>query len=476
MFQAMQLFGRLWRASLVFALASISLANSARAADTLIWHTNENRVTADIQSVPLIRLLEGVSQLTGWHVYLESNATHTASAKFKDLPSGEALRSLLGNLNFALVPQTNSRSRLYVFHSSQRNATMLVAPGDLNGGAKKSARIPNELVITLKRGSKIENLACLQNAKITGRLDALNTYRLTFENEAATQAARDCLANNSEVASIDSNFNIDGPQQAQQLDSNIAPDLNLKLKDSSSDCNPIIALIDTRVDSLGADLDKFLMPAISVVKTSSGNSSDVTPHSSQISALNHGTAMAETMLRSLHGTTSGGTSVKILPVDVYGNNSSTTTFDVAQGIYQAVNSGANIINLSLGSSGDSTALHDLITRASQQGVVFFAAAGNEPVTTPVYPAAYPEVIAVTAGDRNGQIASYANRGSFVDIMTPGTSLVPFAGQSYIVNGTSAATAYASGIAAGLANSSGDCPPTVISTMRSKLGVTLGNGQ
>ena len=86
------------------------------------------------------------------------------------------------------------------------------------------------------------------------------------------------------------------------------------------------------------------------------------------------------------------------------------------------------------------------------------------------------MIAVTAGDRNGQIASYANRGSFVDIMTPGTSLVPYGGQSYIVNGTSAAAAYASGIAAGLADTRTNCPPTVISTMRSKLGVTLGNGQ
>jgi hypothetical protein len=468
---------QLWSASLIVALAVIVLANRATAADTLNWQTNNNRVTADIQSVPLMRLLEGVSKLTGWHVYVESNTTFTASAKFKDLPSGEALRHLLGNLNFALVPETNASARLYVFHSSQRNATMLVEPGDLNGGKPRSARIPNELVITLKRGAKIENLGCLQGAKITGRLDALNTYRLKFENEAAARAARDCLAGNPDVASIDSNFNVDRPQPAQQLDSTVAPDLNLKLKDPSGDCNPIIALIDTPVGSLGSSLDKFLMPAVSVVNSSqTSGSSDVTPHATGDSGLTHGTAMAETILRSVQGTTTGGTSVKILPVDVYGNNATTTTFDVAQGIYLAVNSGANIINLSLGSSGDSTALHNLITQASNQGVVFFAAAGNEPVTTPVYPAAYPEVIAVTAGDRNGQVASYANRGSFVDIMTPGTSLVPYDGQSYIVNGTSAAAAYASGIAAGLANTSGDCPPTVISTMRSKLGVNFANAR
>ena len=127
----------------------------------------------------------------------------------------------------------------------------------------------------------------------------------------------------------------------------------------------------------------------------------------------------------------------------------------------------------LGSPGDSPALHNLIQQASAKGIVFFGAAGNQPVTTPVYPAAYPEVIAVTAGDHTGQIADYANRGSFVDIMAPGTSVVPFNGQSYVISGTSTATAYASGIAAGLADANQNCPPGVISTMRSRLGVKLG---
>src|SRR5215471_10371190 len=88
-------------------------------ADTLTWHTNDDRVSADIQSVPLSRLLEGVAKLTGWQVYVESNTVFTVSVKFKDLKSGDALRHLLGDLNYALVPQTNTPPRLYVFHSSQ---------------------------------------------------------------------------------------------------------------------------------------------------------------------------------------------------------------------------------------------------------------------------------------------------------------------------------------------------------------------
>jgi hypothetical protein len=166
--------------------------------------------------------------------------------------------------------------------------------------------------------------------------------------------------------------------------------------------------------------------------------------------------MAETILRALQAKSGGSTSVRIQPVDIYGNSEATSTFNVAAGIVQAVNNGANIINLSLGSSGNSQLLHNTITEVSKQGIPIYAAAGNEPVTTPTYPAAFPEVIAVTASDRSGEIASYANRGSFVKVIAPGDNVVSFNGQNYLVQGTSTSTALASGMAAGLADSAHAC--------------------
>jgi hypothetical protein len=174
-------------------------------------------------------------------------------------------------------------------------------------------------------------------------------------------------------------------------------------------------------------------------------------------------------LRGVVASAKGGKSaVRILPVDVYGPNESTTTFDVATGIYRAVNAGANPINLSLASAGDSTFLHSVITKATGQGVVFFAAAGNEHVTTPMYPAAYSEVVAVTSGNNKGQVASYANYGDFVDAVAPGNNVVCFNGQSWFVTGTSAATAYASGLAAGLQDVSGKTSAEVRAAVISAL--------
>jgi hypothetical protein len=185
--------------------------------------------------------------------------------------------------------------------------------------------------------------------------------------------------------------------------------------------------------------------------------------------------MAETILRSVQEISKGATAVQILPVDVYGPNPSTTTFDVANGIVQAVNHGATIVNLSLGSDSDSPFLHDVVAEASAKNIVLIGAAGNTPVTTPTYPAAYSEVMAVTAVDQ-GQIAPYANHGSFVTLGAPGTSIVYYDNQPYYVVGTSAAAAFTTGIAAGYMDMTHNSADKTQAFIRSNFGLKPPGGQ
>src|SRR5262249_22557502 len=149
-------------------------------------------------------------------------------------------------------------------------------------------------------------------------------------------------------------------------------------------------------------------------------------------SLTHGTSMAETILQGLAAVETGksDTSVRILSVDVYGDSETTTAYQVAEGIVKAIEKGATIINLSLGTDGDSSVLRQVIEEAHAQGIVFFGAAGNQPVTTATYPAAYLGVIAVTATDEQGNLESYANYGDFVDIAAPGSVIVGYDGNSY----------------------------------------------
>jgi len=449
------------RLLLALALALI-LPTAVQAAGTFNWDTNRNLVTADIKSGQLLPLLEEVSSSTGWRVFLEPDTTCEVSAKFNRLPPGQALRLLLRDLNFALVPETNAASKLFVFRTTMANATQTVRPAKPAKTASKAKPIPNELIVRLKPGAKIDELARLLGAKVIGRIDSLNAYRLQFEDEAAANAAREQLASNPEVTSVDNNYSIDRlPAPGGANSSNLPPPPSLQLRPPPSNGKIVVGLVDTAVQPLGNGLDAFLLKTISVA-------GDVQPDPNNPT---HGTSMAATILRSLAAITKGSSSVQILPVDVYGPSATTTTFDVANGIVRAVNAGANPINLSLGSEGDSPFLRSVIEDGTSKKIMFIGAAGNEPVTTPYYPAAYPEVLAVTAVDQ-GHLASYANRGSFVSLAAPGTSVIYYGTQPYYVTGTSAAAAFTSGIAAGYLETTHNSVSQAQAYLRSNFGVRI----
>ncbi len=298
-------------------IAALLAVVPARAAGSLNWETNRNRVSADIKGGKLLPLLEQIASITGWQVFLEPDTTCTVSAKFDRLPPGEALHLLLHDLNFALVPATNASAKLFVFRSTMQNATQSVRPANPADAAAKGKLIPNELIVRLKPGAKIDELAKLLGAKVTGHIDSLNAYRLQFEDAAATDAARQQLASNPDVASVDSNYTIDRPPSpAGAQGSSLPPPPQLQLKPPPSDGRVIVGLVDTALQPLGNGLDSFLLKAISVA-----GDAQLDPNNPS-----HGTSMAETILRSLAAITKGSSSVQILPVDVYGPNASTSTF------------------------------------------------------------------------------------------------------------------------------------------------------
>ncbi len=448
---------------LILAVGFFAIPCNA-AAPPLVWHEKQKSFDADISRIELRDLLGKISTATGWEVYMEPGTSYSTSAKFKDLSRSDALRMLLGNLNFEISPQSNSVPKLFVFRTGAGNATQLIRAEKRTLILGKDKVILNHLIVTLKPGSgvNINALAQQLGGKIIGKLEGADSYLMEFPDEAATKAAREQLAHVSSVASVDANYAIDRPSPVKMAAVNGGSPFTLKANAGGGDGKQvIIGLIDTAVQQLNVNMQSFLLPGLSVA-------GDANPGND---APTHGTAMAESMLFGLNSTASQDqpTSVKILPRDPYGNDPSTTTFAVANAIVSAVNGGANILSLSLGGEGDSEFLANLIKQVSDKGIPIFAAAGNQPVTTPVYPAAYPGVVAVTsAQDRQGTIASYANRGSFVDIILPGATVVSYGGQSYYVNGTSVSTALASGMLAGLADSTKRPPAQLLPTFRTSV--------
>lgn len=119
------------------------------------------------------------------------------------------------------------------------------------------------------------------------------------------------------------------------------------------------------------------------------------------------------------------------------------------GIIYCVNNGANIISLSFGSYWYSSYEQTIINNAWDNGVMIFAAAGNDNSTAFHYPSAYNNVISVAATEQNDQKASFSNYGTSIDICAPGVSIMSTTPNNtyYSYSGTSMSCPIAAGLAA-----------------------------
>jgi len=302
----------------------------------------------------------------------------------------------------------------------------------------------NQLAVIFRPGADAATLAKKFNAELLGFIKVANVAQLKFTDRRAMAAARQAMAELG-VTDIIDDVHLYPRPATPVLVAGAGGVLPISIRPAEVDTKGqiIIGLIDTAVQPAGLDQPDFLLPSISAEDSFTPRSPSPT----------HGTSMAGVILRGLANKDLGvqTSPVRILPVDVFGANANASSFSIANGITMAVNQGASVINLSLGGYQASPLLQRIIATHHANGVLFIGAAGNEPVTTPHFPAAHPQVMAVTATRQNGELTGYANRGSFVDVAARGTHPMRFGKRTYAITGTSASSAYVSGLAAGLAS-------------------------
>jgi serine protease len=118
----------------------------------------------------------------------------------------------------------------------------------------------------------------------------------------------------------------------------------------------------------------------------------------------------------------------VLPVKVLDDTGSGSFADIAEGVFYAVNNGAHVINMSLGTNARFGITHDPIMDpaldyAYEKGVTVVCASGNDGSKKNVsYPAIYPTTIAVGATDYSNQVTRYSNKGKGLDLVAPGGDL------------------------------------------------------
>jgi len=215
-----------------------------------------------------------------------------------------------------------------------------------------------------------------------------------------------------------------------------------------------VAVVDTMIDVTHPDL------AGTVAATFDATGLASKPHF-------HATGVAGVI--AAHGTLTGAApSVQILAVTAFGPKQSWKglTSDILAGLDWAGASKADIVNMSF-SGPANPEMHILLTSLQQKGIVLIAAAGNEGPRAPAaYPAAFPEVIAVTATDSDDNLYAQANRGSHIAVAAPGVAILAASpGGSYQHrSGTSFAAPQVSGIAALLLERNRKLDPIAIRTI------------
>jgi hypothetical protein len=202
--------------------------------------------------------------------------------------------------------------------------------------------------------------------------------------------------------------------------------------------NVAIAIIDSEVDTRHPDL------AGTIAERFDALGGDETPHQ-------HGTAIAGAI--AAHGKISGIASAPRLlaarAFDGAPGETKGTSFAIYKSLQWAADNGARVIDMSFAGPSDAL-LHRLLAAVHDKGIVLIAAAGNAgPHSAPLYPAADPNVIAVTATDSNDALFGMANRGPYIAIAAPGVDVLALApADAYqLTTGTSVAAAHVSGIAA-----------------------------
>ena len=169
----------------------------------------------------------------------------------------------------------------------------------------------------------------------------------------------------------------------------------------------------------------------------------------------HGTSVAS-LIAGQHPNMRGvAPQAELISVRVADESGISNSFLLAQGITAAADAGAQLINISMGSSSDSNLVRQAVDYAIEQGAVIFASSGNDGTAYSSYPAADPDVYSVGAIDANGTHLNFSNTDDNLAFTAPGLEVqAAYPGDNVTsFTGTSGAVAFPVGAVAAIMSES-----------------------
>ena len=199
-----------------------------------------------------------------------------------------------------------------------------------------------------------------------------------------------------------------------------------------------VAVIDSGIDLKHPELAGSIADSWDALGSSEG------PHV-------HGTGVAGAIVA--HATVEGSApAAKIIAIRAFGvvqHGAESSSFVLLKSFDYAAAHNAQIINMSFAGPKDALIERGIAAMAAK-GIVMVAAAGNAgPKSPPLYPGAYPAVIAVSGTDAQDRLFAASNRGDYIAVSAPGQNIfLPAPENTYqMTSGTSFSAGFVSGIAA-----------------------------
>ncbi|RTE93779.1 S8 family serine peptidase [Bradyrhizobium sp. LVM 105] len=202
--------------------------------------------------------------------------------------------------------------------------------------------------------------------------------------------------------------------------------------------NVTIAVIDSGIDARHPELANSIADNFDALGSAEG------PHV-------HGTGIAGAIVA--HARLMGSApEARIIAIRAFGGangGAESSSYIILRSLNYAAEHGAQIVNMSFAGPKDAV-IERAIAATAARGLVLIAAAGNAGAKSPpLYPAANPNVIAVSATDQQDRLFAASNRGNHVALAAPGVDIFLPApdGKYQMTSGTSFSAAYVSGVAA-----------------------------
>ena len=236
-----------------------------------------------------------------------------------------------------------------------------------------------------------------------------------------------------------------------------------------------VAVLDTGIQANHPDLSS---------RIASGGYNFINNSSNPVDGNGHGTVVSGIISASTNNGVGVASSaytwpVSILPLKVINDSGIGSSTEVIAAINYAVQQGAHVINMSLGSNqyGGLLAEETAINNAVAAGVTIIAAAGNYGDSSLTYPASYTNVISVgaTSNDAKNTRASFSNYNGSIDLVAPGVGIVSTQiNSSYVsASGTSVSAPIVAGVAAVLKGLNSSLSPGEIKNIMTSTATDLG---